>query len=149
MMLSYVAPTISSMSARSIWEKVGLITHSPSTRATRTSEMESVERNVAYCERCRGGNACQCIGSIVFISRVESDVYESLRMIVVGEERTENAVNRAGGQNLVVAGASFAFKEASVVTADGGVFLFVFHREGHEVNALAGFFCRTYGKRGA
>ena len=93
----------------------------------------------------RGGNACQCIGSIVFISRVESDVYESLRMIVVGEERTENAVNQAGGQNLVVAGASFAFKEASGVTADGGVFLFVFHCEGHEVNALAGFFCRTYG----
>ena len=49
----------------------------------------SVERNVAYCERRRGGNACQCIGSIVFISRVESDVYESLRMIVVGEERRE------------------------------------------------------------
>lgn len=54
----------------------------------------SVERYVTASQSCRCRDSCECVGGVVFIGRIKSYVYERVCMIIVGEERTEHAVNQ-------------------------------------------------------
>ena len=66
-------------------------------------------------------------------------------MIIVGEKGTKHAVHKSGSQNLVIVAATLSFQEATGITSDGGIFFFILYSKGHEINALAGLFGRTYG----
>ena len=105
----------------------------------------AVERYVAACDCGRSCDTCQCVGGIVLVGRVKCHVDESVSVVVIGEKRAEHAVNQTRGKNLVVAGASLTFEEASRIASDRRIFLFIFNCEGHEVYALAGLAGRTNG----
>ena len=63
-------------------------------------------------------------------------------MVVVGEKRTEHAVNKAGSKDFIVARTAFAFEEPAGETSVRREFFFVLNLEWHEVNTLAGFLSR-------
>ena len=105
----------------------------------------AVEGYVGAGEGGGGCQACEGVGGVVLVGRVEGDVDERLGVIVVGEEGTQHTVNEARGQDLVVRRTALALEEAAGVASYGGVFLFVFYGEGHEVHALVGLFGRAHG----
>ncbi len=105
----------------------------------------AVEGYVAHGEGGRGGKAGECVGHIDAVGRIEGHVDKGVGVVIVGEEGSKHAVDKARGQDLIVRGAPFALQEAAGKTAEGGEFFFVFNLKGHEVDPFAGLFGRHYG----
>ena len=105
----------------------------------------TVEGDVAHGESCRGGETGEAVGGIDAVGGVEGNIHEGVGVVVVGEERTEHAVDKTRCEDFIVAGAAFAFEETAGETAGGGELFFVFNLQGHEVHALAGFLGRDHG----
>lgn len=105
----------------------------------------AVERDVAAGKRRRRRKPRQCVGSIVFVGRIEGDVDEGLGVIVVREQRTKHPVYKARRQYLVIRGAPLSLQEAPRIAPYGRIFLFVFYGKGHEIHSLIGLLGRAHG----
>ena len=78
----------------------------------------SVEWYVADCDCSRCSESGQRVGHVDTVGGIEGYVDESVSVVIVGEERTEHAVNEACGQDFVVRCASFTFEEAAGETSE-------------------------------
>ena len=104
----------------------------------------TVEGNIADSQSCGGSKPGQAVGRIDTVGAIESDVYECVGVVIVGEQGAEHTVHQTRGENFVVAGASFALEETAWKAAGGGEFFLILHLQGHEVHSLAGFLGSDY-----
>ena len=98
----------------------------------------AVKRNVRHAQRHRRTVNAGNIGIVGGIRRQHHGDDLGLAAEAFGEQRPNRAIDLPAGQNLALAGTPFALDE-SARNASGGVgVLAVIHREGEEVDALAG-----------
>ena len=98
----------------------------------------TMERNVRHAQRNRRTVDASNIGIVGRVRRQHHGDDLGLAAEAFWEQRPDRAIDLAAGQNFAFAGAPFALDE-SARDASGGVgVLAVVHREGEEVDALAG-----------
>ena len=90
---------------------------------------------------CEGS---QLVGHCVLVARDEGYLHLHFSVEVVGEERTQSAVNQSGNENFVLRRTCLAFEETAGRTAHSGIFLLVIYGEGHKVHEFTYFFLCAY-----
>ena len=103
----------------------------------------AIERNIAHSESSRSCKTCKGIRHINSITREKNDVYKSIGVIIVGEQRTQHAVNETRCEDFVITCTAFTFSEATGETAECRILFFILYLEWHEVHSLACLFGRN------
>ncbi len=62
----------------------------------------AVEGDVAHGDGGRCGQAGERVGHVVAVGREHDYLHEGVGMVVIGEKRTQHAVDQTGGEHLVV-----------------------------------------------
>ncbi len=104
-----------------------------------------VEGDVRHTQGRGGGQTGQRIGIFVAVTGNQGDQHLGVRMVIFREERTQGAVHQTGNQNLIIGGTGLSLEKTAGKTSDSGIFLLVFHLQGHEIHILSRFFFGTYG----
>ncbi len=99
----------------------------------------AMEGDVGHADGGRGGQGCQCIGSLFLVVRQEADLYDGLGMVVIREQRTQGAVDEAGDEHFIVGGLGLALEETAGELARSVVFFPIVDRQGEEIG-FGGYF---------
>ena len=102
----------------------------------------AVERHVRNRYRSRCGKAGKGIGHINAIRREKDDVDKRVGVVVVGEQRAQNPIDKTRREDFIIRGATFALLETARETPESRELLFIFNLEWHEVNPFAGLLGR-------
>ena len=102
-------------------------------------------RDVGNGQGGRGGGDGQNIRVVFLVGGDDRGVHLDFVEETVGKEGADGAVDEAGGEGFLGAGAAFALEPASRDAARGGGLLAVFHRQGEKILARHGLLRPDHG----
>ena len=104
----------------------------------------SVEWDVGNSQRSRSRETRQRIRLVHTIRGNHIHRHESLRMVVIREQRSEGTVDQTCRQNLIIGGFSLPLRKTAWESSVRAELLFVLHRQRHEIRSRYCFFRRTH-----